>query len=81
MMDYNKSSICKFNFSKEEERVFIVTVDTSKCDGCEECVNLCPSEVFRLTDGKSDPYKADDCVNCQTCVEGCPQGAITVTEM
>ena len=61
--------------------MFIVTVDSAKCDGCEECVNLCPSEVFRLTDGKSDPYQADECVNCQTCVEGCPQGAITVIEM
>ena len=27
-----------------------VQVDTGKCDGCEECVNLCPSEVFQLVD-------------------------------
>jgi len=58
-----------------------VQVDTAKCDGCEECVNLCPSEVFKLTDGKSDPYQASDCANCLTCVESCPQTAITVNEM
>jgi len=58
-----------------------VQVDAAKCDGCEECVNLCPSEVFQMTDGKSDPYQAEDCANCLTCVESCPQGAITVTEM
>jgi NAD-dependent dihydropyrimidine dehydrogenase PreA subunit len=58
-----------------------VQVDTVKCDGCEECINLCPSEVFQIADGKSDPYQASDCANCLTCVESCPQEAITVTEM
>ncbi len=61
--------------------MYIVTVDYEKCDGCEECVNLCPSEVFQMNDGKSDPYQASECVNCLTCVESCPNGAITVTEM
>jgi len=61
--------------------VYIVTIDYEKCDGCEECVNLCPSEVFKMNDGKSDPYQASECVNCLTCVESCPNGAITVTEM
>ncbi|MBI4843742.1 MAG: 4Fe-4S binding protein [Nitrospirae bacterium] len=61
--------------------MYIVTVDKSKCDGCEECVNLCPSEVFQMQDGKSEPVKPDECVFCLTCVEGCPNSAITVTEM
>ncbi len=58
-----------------------VQVDLEKCDGCEECVNLCPSEVFQMKDGKSDPVNASDCANCLTCVESCPNGAITVTEL
>ena len=58
-----------------------VQVDIKKCDGCEECVNLCPSEVFQITDGKSDPYQASECANCLTCVESCPQDSITITEM
>jgi len=58
-----------------------VQVDVEKCDGCEECVNLCPSEVFQMKDGKSDPVNASDCANCLTCVESCPNGAITVTEL
>ncbi|MBC8412553.1 4Fe-4S binding protein [bacterium] len=58
-----------------------VQVDAEKCTGCEECVNLCPAEVFEMKDGKSDPVNADDCANCLTCVESCPEDAITVTEM
>ncbi|MBC8412554.1 4Fe-4S binding protein [bacterium] len=58
-----------------------VQVDAEKCDGCEECVNLCPAEVFQMVDSKSDPYQADDCANCLTCVESCPQTAITIAEM
>jgi len=61
--------------------MYTVTVDKEKCDGCEECVNLCPSEVFKMVDGKSDPYQESECVNCLSCVESCPNGAITVTEV
>jgi NAD-dependent dihydropyrimidine dehydrogenase PreA subunit len=61
--------------------MYIVNVDNEKCDGCEECVNLCPSEVFQISDGKSDPHQASDCAYCLTCVESCPSSAITVTEM
>ncbi len=61
--------------------MFNVTVDISKCTGCEECSNICPQEVFKMTDSKSDPYKAADCVGCMSCVEACPEQIITVTEM
>lgn len=56
-----------------------VQVDVEKCTGCGSCVPICPSKVFRMTDGKADPYKFDECVDCQSCVETCEAGAITVT--
>lgn len=56
-----------------------VQVDTEKCRGCNACVPICPSKVFRLTEGKSDPYKFDECVDCQSCVVTCEEEAITVT--
>jgi len=61
--------------------MYEVTVNTEKCDGCEECVNICPSEVFKIAEQKSDPHQASDCAYCLSCVEACPNSAITVTEV
>jgi len=61
--------------------MYMVTVDTEKCEGCEECVNVCPNEVFQMTDGKSDPYQGSECVFCESCLGVCPAECITITEM
>lgn len=59
---------------------FDVTVDEEKCEGCEECVDVCPVEVFEMVDDKSSPVNADECLGCESCVEVCEPGAITVEE-
>ena len=33
---------------------FNPTVDEEKCVGCEECVDVCPVEVFEMRDGEID---------------------------
>ena len=60
---------------------FTVTVDAAKCEGCEECVDVCPVEVFEMEDDKSVPVNADECLGCESCVEVCEPGAITVEEI
>jgi NAD-dependent dihydropyrimidine dehydrogenase PreA subunit len=60
---------------------FNVTVDEDKCEGCEECVDVCPVEVFEMVDDKSSPVNADECLGCESCVEVCEPGAITVEEV
>ncbi|MBW2011677.1 MAG: 4Fe-4S binding protein [Deltaproteobacteria bacterium] len=57
-----------------------VVVDAEKCKGCEECVDVCPSDVFEMQNEKSVPVNADECVFCESCVEVCEEDAITVTE-
>ncbi|MDP2647321.1 MAG: 4Fe-4S binding protein [Desulfobacterales bacterium] len=59
---------------------FNPVVDEEKCQGCEECVEICPVEVFEMVDGKSSPVNADECLGCESCVEVCEPGAITVEE-
>lgn len=61
--------------------MFLVAVDAVKCEGCEECVNNCPVNVFQMTEKKADPYQADVCAGCETCVSVCPTGAVTISEV
>ena len=59
---------------------FDVTLDRDKCTGCEECLEVCSSEVFEIQNGRSVPVKAKDCIGCQSCVEICEQNAIKIVE-
>ena len=51
-----------------------VTVDADKCVGCG------PVEVYEMTDGKSSPAHAEECLGCESCVEVCEHDAINVEE-
>ena len=61
--------------------MYLVAVDAAKCEGCEECANNCPVNVFDMVSGKAEATRAGDCEGCQTCTSVCPSGAVTLTEM
>ncbi len=61
--------------------MYMVSVDAGKCEGCEECVNVCPQGVFQMSDSKSDPFQTTECVFCESCIGVCPSSAITIKEM
>ena len=54
-------------------------VDTEKCDGCEDCVDSCPTGAIAVTDGKAS-VNEDECSDCEVCVETCPNEAISMKE-
>lgn len=60
---------------------FQVEIDSEKCIGCGECVDICPEDVYEMQDEKSVPVNEENCVGCESCVEVCEQDAITITEM
>ena len=57
-----------------------VIVEADKCEGCEECIEVCPVDVYEMKDGKSDPVHAEECLGCESCVEVCETEATTITE-
>lgn len=61
--------------------MYSVQIDLEKCQGCGECVDICPSEVLEMVDEKASVANPDECAGCESCVEVCEEGAITVTEM
>jgi len=58
-----------------------IVVDHDKCDGCGECISVCPEDVFELNEeGKSVPVNMENCSVCCSCVESCPNEAISHDE-
>lgn len=62
--------------------MYLVTVDTGMCEGCEECMVICPQDVFVMDgNGKADPANSSECIFCESCTSVCPTGAITIAEV
>lgn len=38
---------------------YFITIDTDKCDGCEECANACPQNVLQVGEDPADPLRAE----------------------
>ncbi len=61
-----------------------ITVDPQKCDGCRDCVLICPSKVYEIQkkDGKgvSVPVNVNSCLGltCIQCSIYCKNSAIKV---
>ncbi len=53
-----------------------IEVDEEKCDGCGECMDVCPEGVWIINHEKARPKNIDACAECCSCVEVCPQECI-----
>lgn len=50
--------------------VFDVKVSASRCIGCWECVDVCPTDAIMMIDGKA-VIDTDNCIRCGFCVDEC----------
>ena len=57
-----------------------IKIDVEKCDGCGTCVDVCPVEVFEISEGKSVVVNLDECLVCMACEVQCPNRAIEIIE-
>ena len=53
-----------------------IKVDLELCNGASECIEICPTDVYELQDGKAVAVNIDDCTECCLCVDACPQKAL-----
>ena len=51
-------------------------IDRKKCDGCGECIPVCPVEAIIIKDGKA--YVNNTCIACGACASVCPQECIEI---
>ena len=54
--------------------------DISKCIGCKLCVDVCPHNVFKMTDKKAKIVYKDKCMECGACAVNCSPNALTVKQ-
>jgi adenylylsulfate reductase subunit B len=54
--------------------------DMTRCDGCGECVDICPSDIMHIDREYRRSYNIEPnfCWECYSCVKYCPTHAIDV---
>lgn len=59
-------------------------VDAAKCFGvnCQNCVNICPMDVFRFNKEANRSVIAypENCQSCGQCYINCPSGSLTMAD-
>ena len=59
------------------DRKVATVIDSEKCNGCERCVKVCPSETISMQDGTAR-VTGDRSLQCGHCVAVCPVDAVRV---
>ena len=60
------------------ENVVSLSLTDEKCVGCGRCEEVCPHDVFSVTDKKARIVEKDMCMECGACAMNCPANAIGV---
>jgi NAD-dependent dihydropyrimidine dehydrogenase PreA subunit len=55
----------------------LIIINSSRCDGCGECVEACPAGAIYLVGGKAavEPLL---CRDCSACISACPTEALSI---
>ncbi len=60
------------------KNVAILRFESEKCTGCGKCIEVCPHQVFLMTDRNLVIADRDRCMECGACVRNCPFQALEV---
>ena len=51
-------------------------VNQEKCEGCQDCIPVCPQNCISMTENDKAVVNQDDCIDCNACVDVCTKSAI-----
>ena len=60
---------------------FRVSVDKERCNGCEECLEVCTAGILGMNNGKAVPLADKECLGCESCVGICEVDALNVIDL
>lgn len=60
------------------ENVVTLKLRQEDCIGCNKCVEVCPHQVFRISERKAQIVDHNACLECGACTTNCPVSAISV---
>ena len=63
--------------------MYIIIIDESTCEGCNECCENCPVGILALNADKKAEVVGDvtECAGCESCTTVCKTGSITLQEI
>jgi NAD-dependent dihydropyrimidine dehydrogenase PreA subunit len=60
------------------KNVATLRLEPAACIGCGRCVEVCPHQVFALSEKRACIVDFDACMECGACARNCPADAIRV---
>lgn len=58
--------------------VVTLRLNEERCVDCRRCLEVCPHQVFLVSDGRARIVDRDACLECGACAMNCPADAIGV---
>ena len=59
-----------------------VKIEEKACRGCQQCVDICPTEVFEYDESQklARVVEEENCIGCLSCTYLCPSAAVTQSD-
>ena len=61
--------------------MFMPRIDSEKCNQCGECIDVCPTDVFKKDGDETIVADPADCIGCDSCIAVCEQEAVSIGEI